>query len=86
MAKQAKSSEWQDQLEKQKPEDITKDLGLGTGELENIPLGMRTNYTVYLESRQYIALQNVVNKTGIALQDLMREGAKLILNKYNRKK
>ena len=75
-----------EELKPPKPEDVSKRLGAGTGELESIPLTMRTNYTVYLESRQYAALQSVVNKTGISLQDLMREGAKLILNKYNRKK
>jgi len=89
MAKQAKSKlpdDWKEQLRNPEPEEIEKDLGSGTGELKAIPLGMRTNYTVYLESRQYVALQSVVNKTGVSLQDLMREGAKLILNKYNRKK
>jgi hypothetical protein len=86
MSKKATLQALKNDLKNEEPADIAKELGLGTEKLTSIPLGVRTNHTVYFETRQYIALQDISNRTGNSVQNLLREGVKLILNKYNRKR
>ena len=87
MSKTANKAEtWQDYLgtkAEQIPDEEVKELGLATRHLSHIPANLRSTFSLYFATRQYVALQTVAEATGTSVQDLVREGVRMILDKHS---